>query len=47
MNTHLIDWGKIKHNMNQSMPFLTVHFMVNAVQEKPKWYLGKNCAFNL
>lgn len=47
MNTSLIDWGRIKHNMNQFVPVLTVHFSANAVQDKPKWYLGIICAFNL
>lgn len=47
MNTNLIDWGKIKHKMNQFVPVLTGHFSANAVQDKPKQYLGILCAFNL
>lgn len=33
MNTSLIDWRKIKHNMNQFVPVFTVHFSANAVQD--------------
>lgn len=47
MNTTYIDWGKIKHSMNQFMPVLTMHCIANAVQSKSKWYMGIICASNL
>lgn len=47
MNRTPIDCGKVKHNMNQFVPVLTVHFSANAEQDKPKWYLGIIYAFNL
>lgn len=33
--------------MNQFVPVLIANFNVNAVQDKPKQYLGIICAFNL